>query len=369
MTLVGARPYPFMDKRIRWAFQTKEPFKENALMRLSVVIPVHNGGDDLQKCLEALRNSTRLPDELIIVDDASTDGSAQSAARFGTVVDCQNHLPIGPARARNLGAVRAQGDVLLFLDADVMVHPDTLALIERHFREYPEIAALFGSYDDHPPHRNWISLYKNLQHHFVHHQSQTEASSFWTGVGAIRRDVFLRLGGFTSSYVRPSIEDIELGVRLKASGYRIRLCPDVQVMHLKRWNIYNLLRTDIFDRAIPWARLIFSSSQLPADLNLDWKSRVSALCVWGLFLLFMIGLWFSPAWIGIFLLAGFVIAANFSLYRFFAQRGGLGFAAGAVLLHFLYLFYSSLTFGLVSIEHLLSKKIQRASTSRRSMGP
>ena len=335
-------------------------------MRLSVVIPVHNGGDDLQKCLEALMASTRPPDELIIVDDASTDGSAQVADKFGAVVLCQNHRPIGPARARNLGAAQTEGDVLLFLDADVVVHADTLAQIECHLTEHPEIAALFGSYDDHPPHRNWISLYKNLQHHFVHHHSRVEASSFWTGAGAIRREIFLRLGGFMESYSRPSIEDIELGVRLKSAGHRIHLCPDVQVTHLKRWNLHSLLRTDIFDRAIPWARLIFSSSHLPTDLNLNWKSRVSALSVWGFFLLFMMGWWFSPAWIGAFLLAGFVIVANSSLYRFFAQRGGPGFAAGAVLLHFLYFFYSSLVFGLVSIEYLISREHQKAGVSHSS---
>lgn len=332
-------------------------------MRLSVVIPVHNGENDLQKCLEALMNSTRAPDELIIVDDASSDGSAQLAARFGTVVVCENPHPIGPARARNLGAERSRGDILLFLDADVMVHTETLALVERHFTEHPEVAALFGSYDDHPFHRNCVSLYKNLQHHFVHHQSQTEASTFWTGVGAIRRDVFLGLGGFSSSYSRPSIEDIELGVRLKASAYRIHLCPEVQVTHLKPWNMYSLLRTDILDRAIPWARLIYSTSQLPMDLNLDWKSRLSALCVWGLLIFFTLGLSFPFAWIGVPALAGFLIAANFPLYRFFFQKGGLLFAIGAVFLHFFYFFYSSLAFGLVSIEYLFSKKNPKASTS------
>lgn len=337
-------------------------------MQLSVVIPVHNGGDDFEKCLEALMNSTRMPDELIIVDDASTDKSAQLAAKFGTVLVCQNHHPIGPARARNLGAAQSHGDVLLFLDADVMVHTDTVALVERHFTEHPEIAALFGSYDDHPPHRNWVSLYKNLQHHFVHHQSQKEASSFWTGIGAIRRDVFLRLGGFASSYSRPSIEDIELGVRLKASGYRIHLCPDIQVTHLKRWNISSLLRTDILDRAIPWTRLIYSTSRLPADLNLDWKSRISALCVWGLIVFFIVGAWFPFAWIGVPALTGFLIASNFPLYQFFYQRGGLWFTMGAVLLHFFYFFYSSLAFGVVSIEYFLSKKFQKASISRSSVG-
>lgn len=313
-------------------------------------------------------SSTRLPDELIIVDDASTDGSAQLAARFGTVMVSQNQRPIGPARARNLGAEQSLGDFLLFLDADVMVHSNTLALVERHFTEHPEVAALFGSYDDDPPHRNWVSLYKNLQHHFVHHQSQRDASSFWTGVGAIRRDVFLQLGGFASSYSRPSIEDIELGVRLKASGFHIRLCPDVQVTHLKRWNIHSLLRTDILDRAIPWARLIYSTSRLPTELNLDWKSRRSALCVWGLLIFFILGLWIPFAWIGVPLLTGLLISINFPLYCFFYQKGGLWFATGAVLLHFFYFFYSSLTFGLVSIEYLLSKKFQKVIIFRNSVG-
>lgn len=337
-------------------------------MRLSVIIPVHNGGEDLHKCLQTVVKSTRQPDELIIVDDASTDGSAQLAAGFGTVVVAAHHRPIGPASARNLGVARSEGDVLLFLDADVMVHTDTLAQIESYLKEHPEISAVFGSYDDDPPHHNWVSLYKNLQHHFVHHHSKAEASSFWTGVGAIRRDVFLRLGGFMESYSQPSIEDIELGMRLKLAGYRINLCPDIQVKHLKRWNMYSLLRTDVFQRAIPWARLIFSSSQLPADLNLDWKSRLSALCVWALLPLLVLGFWFSAAWIGVFLMAGFLVAANFSLYRFFAERGGPVFATVALLLHVLYLFYSSLVFGLVAVEHLISKKHQKSSVSQSSMG-
>lgn len=336
-------------------------------MKLSVVIPVHNGGDNLIKCLEALAASTRPPDELFVVDDASTDQSARLAERFGTVIRCQSQQPIGPARARNLGAAHSKGDIVLFLDADVVMHLNTLALIELYFIEHPEIDALFGSYDDLPAHRNWISLYKNLQHHYVHQHSQTEASSFWTGVGAIRRDVFLKLSGFSESFSRPSIEDIELGVRLKANGHRIRLCPDVQVTHLKRWTMRSWLQTDIFDRAVPWTRLILSSSQLPADLNLDWKSRISAVCVWGLFFLLLVGLWFPTALIGAVTLAGCVIVINFPLYRFFFQRGGGGFAIGAILLHFFYFLYSSLTFGLIWGAHFMSNKIKKTKISYGSI--
>ena len=325
-------------------------------MRLSVVIPVHNGGNDFRKCLEALMESTRLPDELIVVDDASSDDSGQVASQYNSILLSQSERPIGPARCRNRGVAAAHGDIVIFLDADVRVHRDTIAVIEGHFRQRPEMAALFGSYDDQPPHRSLVSLYKNLQHHFVHHHSNEDAFSFWTGVGAIRRDAFQRVGGFNENYSRPSIEDIELGVRLKSAGYHIRLCKNVQVTHLKRWSLLNLLRTDIFDRAIPWTRLILSGSQLPADLNLDWKSRISALLVWGFFILLIVSFWIPPALIGLPALAGCLIAANFPLYRFFYQHGGLWFTTAALVLHFFYFFYSSLTFGLVSIEYLLLKK-------------
>ena len=351
---------------LRLAARTESP--GDSLIKISVVIPVHNGGNDLHKCLEAVAASTRPPDELIIVDDASTDGSAQLAARYGLLVPSCHKLPIGPARCRNKGVAAATGDIVVFLDADVQVHANTLAIIELYFLEHPDIAALFGSYDDQPPYRSLVSLYKNLQHHFVHHNSQQDASSFWTGAGAIRRDVFLRLGGFNESFPRPSIEDIELGVRLKASGYQIRLCPDVQVTHLKRWNIRSWLRTDIFDRVVPWTRLILSMSRLPADLNLDWKSRASALCIWGFLILSILGLWFPPAWVAALALLGVLIALNYPLYRLFYKQGGVWFAPGAMLLHFFYFFYSSLTFGLIWIEHLLMKKSQKASTSYGSMG-
>jgi glycosyltransferase involved in cell wall biosynthesis len=160
------------------SFFKEHPARNKKPLNLSVVIPIHNGGEDLQRCLKALKTSTRPPDEMIVIDDASTDTSASLAYSFGAIVLFQKGYPLGPAKARNRGAAVAEGDILVFIDADVMVHLDTLALIEQTMVEHPEISALFGSYDDAPPHRSLVSLYKNLQHHFVHHHSQREASTF-----------------------------------------------------------------------------------------------------------------------------------------------------------------------------------------------
>ncbi|MCQ3937005.1 MAG: glycosyltransferase family 2 protein [Chloroflexi bacterium] len=325
-------------------------------MRISVIIPVRNGGKDFRDCLAALSKSARPPDELIVVDDASTDDSARTACDFGARVITQGAVPVGPAKSRNCGAGVTRGDILVFIDADVRVHEDTLAAFEAYFERQPGISALFGSYDDNPPHRNAVSLYKNLQHHFVHQHGKRDASTFWAGAGAIRRDVFEKLGGFNGDYSQPSIEDIELGLRLKNSGCVIWLCPEIQVTHLKRWSFSSLLKSDILNRAVPWTRLILSSSQLPSNLNLDLKSRVSALCVWAALLGIGLGFRLPAAWLAALPVLAFFIALNFELYRFFHRRGGSLFVLAGIALHALYYCYSSFVFGALWVGHLISRR-------------
>jgi glycosyltransferase involved in cell wall biosynthesis len=317
-------------------------------VRLSVVIPVLDGGDNFGRCLAALEASTRSPDEVIVVDDGSTDGSGDLARRHGARVVRLDGPPRGPAFARNRGAEAAVGDVLVFLDADVAVHPDTLARVERHLAEQPQLAALFGSYDADPPARGLVTRYKNLLHHYVHQHARREAFTFWAGCGAIRRDVLAALGGFDEGYARPAIEDIELGARLHRAGHRVWLCADVQVTHLKRWTLGSLLRSDVVDRAIPWTRLIVREGRLPADLNLDARGRLGALAAWLIVLFLGLGFWYPWAWAGSLLAAAALGALNARLYRFMARHGGTGFAVGAAGLHTLYLLYSSLVFASIA---------------------
>ncbi|MGB9300635.1 MAG: glycosyltransferase [Anaerolineae bacterium] len=331
-------------------------------MNLSVVIPVHNGGENLRLCLEALAHSTRLADEVIVVDDASTDGSSELAQKFGAHVLRLPGPPRGAALPRNRGAAIASGDLLVFLDADVAVHPDALERAERTMSEHEGIAALFGSYDAHPRAPGMVSRYKNLLHHYVHHHGQREASTFWTGFGAIRPSAFHSLGGFNESYTH--LEDIELGTRLRRAGYRIWLCPDVQVTHLKRWTLGSLLRSDIFDRAIPWSRLVLQSAHLPAVLNLDFRSRWSALAVWVAVVFLLVAWWWPWAGAGALLCLVVVGALNADLYRFFWRQGGVLFGVAAAGLHAFYLLYSSLVFVLVAGQTILSRLLVGGSKSR-----
>lgn len=347
------------------------PSRETPLW-LSVIVPVHNGGATLRTCLQALAASGRTPEEIIVADDASTDDTAQIAREAGAKVVVLEAAsdgggPQGPAAARNRAAVTASGDILVFIDADVAVHPDTLGRFEEAFRQDPDLVAAFGSYDTNPPAPEAPSRYKNLLHHYVHHKGgRREAGTFWAGCGAVRRQAFEAVGGFDArAYARPCIEDIELGIRLRDDGRRILLDPAIQGTHLKRWTLSGLVRTDILARAIPWTRLLAErGGPPPRDLNLDARSRLSAAAVLLGALWLLAGIVFPVAWIGVPLALLAMTALNADLFRFFHRHGGTSFLLATVALHALYLLYSSVTFVLVTLQCRADRVFGRGDPGR-----
>jgi glycosyltransferase involved in cell wall biosynthesis len=257
---------------------------------ISVIVPVYNSARYLRSCLEHLRQSTDTDYECIVVDDGSTDDSAATAREFGVRV-VEGGSRRGPAYARNLGAREASGDILFFIDADVCVYPHTLARVRANFQQDPALSAVIGSYDDQPESQDFLSMYRNLMHCYVHHRSRREACTFWSGCGAIRKSVFQEYSGFDESYDRPAIEDIELGYRMVRDGKKMVLDTSIMVKHLKRWSFLGLVKTDIVDRGIPWTELILRDRKLPNDLNLQLSQRVSVALVF-----ILIGIAAAAAW-------------------------------------------------------------------------
>ena len=310
----------------------------------SIIIPVYNGSRHLPICLRSVQASSFTNWELIVVDDGSTDDSATIAEEMGAMV-VQLNGRHGPAAARNRGAEIANGRYLFFTDSDCQLHVDTLQKAADILTANPRLDALIGSYDNAPAASNFLSQYKNLHHHYIHQTSQSTAQTFWTGCGAINRDSFCQLGGFNAQrYPRPSIEDIELGYRLIQQGGQIRLATNVQLKHLKTWHWHSLLRSDIFDRAIPWAQLLREQKNIAADLNLQWSHRFSAMLV----VLLLISLLLFP-FVGRLrpfppLTISLLLILNWPLYQFFWQQRGFLFALLAILWHWFYYFYSFLAF-------------------------
>lgn len=319
-------------------------------LKISVIIPVHNGGASFRCCLSSLVQAVPCASEIIVVADGDTDGSWLLAKEFGASVvrlaQCE-----GPARARNIGAQAAQGDILFFVDADVAIGTDTIERVAIAFQQEPDLAAIIGSYDDAPGASNFLSQYKNLFHHYTHQTANEEASTFWGACGAIRREVFLSMGGFDESYRKPCIEDIELGYRLKQAGHRIKLCKDLQVKHLKHWKPISLLRAEIFYRALPWTELILRDRQFSNDLNLKFSTRLSVLLAFGLLGSLFAALWF-PGFLAVAgVLSVFLLTINAPVYRFFLNKRGFWFTLQVIPWHWLYFLYSGLSFAIGTVRY------------------
>lgn len=274
---------------------------------LSVVVPATNGPPTLDRCLAALSASSEPADEVVVVTDERLSATA----------------------ARNHGAARAGGDVVVFVDADVEVHPDALGRIRATLAADLDLTAVFGSYDDEPDDRGVVSAFRNLLHHHVHHRSAGPAETFWTGLGAVRRPAFLSLGGFDEDrYPHPSIEDIELGDRLRAAGHHMALDPAILGTHLKVWTVRSMVWTDFIRRGVPWVSLQVRNRRVSGALNCSWRHRLSAAAT---VLAVVAGaLWLLPLVVaGV----GALVGLNLGFYALLLRRLGPLRAIAGVGLH------------------------------------
>jgi hypothetical protein len=159
--------------------------------------------------------------------------------------------------------------------------------------------------------------------------------------------VFWSLGGFDERYGRPCIEDIELGYRLKESGHRIRMCPELQVTHHKVWRPLGLLRTEVCDRAIPWSELILGRGRMENALNIDRRARLRVALSGLLVVLALLGCWWWPAWCLLAAGAAVLLALDWPMLSQLARLRGVWFAVRVIPWHWFSHFYSGVSFALV----------------------
>jgi glycosyltransferase involved in cell wall biosynthesis len=330
---------------------------------VSVVIPAFNSEKTLAACLRAVFSSDYPSFEVILVNDGSADQTASIAAKFPCKqIDLAKN--IGAAAARNRGVRAAKGDLLFFLDADIVIEKDTLTKVARTFVDRPEISALFCSYQKNTPSGNFCSTYKNLFHHFTHQTAREDAATFCAGFGAIYRESFLRVGGFDESY--RNMEDVELGYRLHQRGYKIFLNKDIQVTHRKVYSPAELVRSDFLHRAIPWTRIMLEKRIYRNDLNTRYANMASAFTTFCLLVTLPL-IPFRPSLAIIlpllFLLLFFL---NWKFYRFVYGEKGLWFLLRAVVVNWFGYLYSGLgaVFGMAS--YLLQRVPTRGTKPRAS---
>ncbi len=330
----------------------------NRPLFISIIIPVYNGADTIGECLRAVYRLNHTHYEVIVVDDHSSDNTLDITGEF----PCQTiSLPAhaGVSAARNRGASASQGEILFFLDSDILVEPDTLDRIAATLAVRPGISGLFCSYQKDTVPQNFTSVYKNFLHHYTHQTSNEQATTFCGGFGAIKREVFFKIGEFDESH--HSMEDVDLGYRLYQSGYKIFLDKTIQLTHCKRYTLFSLMKSDVVNRAIPWTLIMLDRRIFRNDLNTKTSNTLSVplafLLLFDLPLLFfsVVALSLLPLLLLMFLFL------NRHFFRFIYQEKGLIFTLRAIAMNWFSYLYSGggLVLGILAF---LKEKLRHGST-------
>lgn len=338
---------------------------------VSIVMPTTSWGGAFPACARRvldLIEAAPIVAEFVVVHDGPMSEPPEWLRRPDVRLLATRRMG-GPAAARNKAAEQARGAVLFFVDADVELAADSLDRVHAAFAADNAPVAVFGAYDNAPAAVGTVSQFRNLLHHHTHLSHPGRAGTFWAGCGAVRTAHFHDVGGFDEKYRYPSVEDIELGMRLEADGGRIDLDPLLQGKHHKRWTLKSMITTDIASRAVPWTRLIMNSRRLPATLNVDWKNRISGmLAVAGVLAMIAAAVTRFGLPVAIGCIAG-VVALNRDFYLMCMRRRGMAFAAASCALHFLFFVYSSIAFGVVVLSSLVFGLGRPSCSSRPSLAP
>ena len=217
-------------------------------LSFSVIVParIHSSEDatHLGACLRALQALTPPPLEILLVDDGSPTPLTLPAVWRGAPLRLHRQGNAGPASARNTGAAAATGDILVFVDADIEVPPNTLARLAADFAASPAAAAVWGTVTAAHPHAGFLSRYKNHTHRHFTLQQEARTRHLTTMLAAIRRQAFLAIGGFDTRLRTVSVEDVELGRDLHDSGQIVLLDKALEAAHHHRFTGLRALRND-----------------------------------------------------------------------------------------------------------------------------
>jgi glycosyltransferase involved in cell wall biosynthesis len=200
-------------------------------MQVSVIVPAYNARKSIGKCLDALMSQDyqRAAYEVIVVDDGSTDGTGDVVRTYPVKYLFQTNQ--GPATARNAGARTAQGEILLFTDADCVPTANWIQEMARPFEDR-DVAAVKGAYLTRQKSITARFAQLEFEERFEMLKKAESIDMVDTYSAGYRKEVFLRLGGFDTSFPVANNEDTELSYRMSKLGLKMIFSPRAVVYHL-----------------------------------------------------------------------------------------------------------------------------------------
>jgi GT2 family glycosyltransferase len=316
---------------------------------VSVIIPNYNHARTLGLCLEAVTRQTYPAIETIVVDDGSTDDSVAVASRHARVRVLTSSVNGGAAAARNLGAEGARGEILFFLDADVVLDADAVANAVSVLVARPEVGAICGVYrmEGLFPDR-FIKRYRAIQQGVWFNDVEGRIPALHSALSAIRAELFRRVGPFDARL--SWTEDQDYGFRVNARS-EVHATRAIRGSHEHDATIGTVL-TKVFQRTRLGAPGWLRHSSLPGGAATGARAFASG-CVLAAVLSLPLGLlspWLLLAPVA---LVGLGIALDSRTYGAAYRRHGVWFGLRFTAVHLLVVLTSAVAAGVGILQGVL----------------
>ena len=327
-------------------------------MKISIIIPVYNSSLTLKECLEAIFNSNFKNFEVIVISDNSTDNSVGIAKQYQCkIIELSENK--GPAFARNEGAKISEGDILLFVDSDVIIKKDALNYLSEKFLQN-EIDAIQGIYSHEPTYKSIITQYQmSYNCYYIWPENKKYASTLSTCCLAIRKKIFLNLKGFNVNFKRPSAEDEEFGYFLIAKGYKILILRELKVEHRINYNLKHFIKKKFYIYIDVMKEYLRNKTYFEKIKQTNYSKVLAGIVILGLIILTAIGtiIFLNETILYIFLTLNIAfLLLHTGFMRFVGRTKGLTKAFGVVAVCYIdtFLMLVGLLYG--SLSYFFGKK-------------
>jgi glycosyltransferase involved in cell wall biosynthesis len=300
---------------------------------VSVVIPAYNNAPEVDRLLGSIAEHCRgsTPFEVVVVDDGSPDEALEAVcARHPFARRLRLPENRGAAAARNAGVREARAELVVFFDADMVLLSDVIGAVRRVFED-PAVDAVVGAVSPTPMNAGAFRRFWALVKAYSLPTGR-ESSTFYPMVAAIRKRVFLAIGGFDERFKGASIEDYEISMRLRAASCRIQYHPELLVATHYKPIVRSLSQS--FDRATKWVLLF--RKRLSFD-NHTTTSGQAAGAISGAALLLSLALVAVRAgslWVSA-VLAALYLMLNAKFFQYAGRTVGWAFVPAVVSFHLL----------------------------------
>ncbi|MFH1663411.1 MAG: glycosyltransferase family 2 protein [archaeon] len=325
------------------------------IFKTSVIIPLHNGEKIIEKTLEGVYNQSLKPDEVIVIDDCSTDNSLDIVKKFPCkIIKLEKNS--GPAVARNLGAEKAKGNILVFVDVDAVLEKHVLERMIQDYEENPEVACVCGTFSKFSRGAGWVDKFRNLQIFWWHNQDNLNKkfiSIFMVTGGSIKRKIFFEMNGFDTTYADADVEDYEMGHRI-VKKYKILLDKKIQFDHNHYRSPFWTLVKKLFKRSMMWVPLMLKRKSF--DSNYVTPNKGLGAIFAGLSFVSLILTFFCPVFAYVFLFLFFIfILTDLKFYLFLFKEGGPLFLIYSIVIYYIFILAMSFGAGVGLISYFLKK--------------